>query len=145
MENKRLSKERIAFLSRSVWSEIDRYDANAGNLFVDFFLSPFQDEQAHTHWHEQAQTNSVKRAYKFSPRAVDADEFNLVVEIFREIARQLPEAYHMDEVPVTPLDQPSKIVGWFDKGKVHQYWTQGRDEHPLRRIANEVLTKQGIA
>lgn len=137
MENKRLSKERIALLSSSVWSAIARYDANAGNLYVEFFLAPFR--------HEQAKEHSVKGGFGFSRQAIDMEEFNLVVEVFREIAKQLPEAYHVDEGPVSPLDHQSKVLGWFNKEKVNQYWNQGRDEHPLRRITSEVLAKHGIA
>lgn len=136
MENKCLSKERIDLFCSSVWSEIARYDANAGSLYVEFFLYPFR--------HEQAKEHSRKGGFGFSRQAIDMDEFNLVVEVFREIARQLPEAYHMDEVPVSHLDHQSKVVGWFDKEKVNKYWDQGTDEHPLRRITREVLAKHWI-
>ena len=72
-----MSKERIAFLSGSVWSAIARYDANAGNLYVEFFLAPFR--------HEQVKEHSVKGGFGFSRQAIDVEEFSLVVGIFRKV------------------------------------------------------------
>jgi hypothetical protein len=136
MKRNPLSKERMRHLTGTVRSNAGRIEAEGGNYFTIFdFHVPFRLDFFQTPASSKAQ---------FDPQKIHRAEFDLLVEIFRRASIRMPEAYHLDDVTISPLDDPAKIIGWHKVSNVTKYWTPGRDPDLFQIIMNEVLDEKRI-
>ena len=127
-------RERIKFLARSVTSEICRYEGH--EFFIEFFLMPFR--------HELAEQNAGKPGFQFRPDKIEQDEFNLVVDIYRRLAKRMPEAYYLEDTPISVFDPPGKVVGWHNMQNKTRYQTPG-GANLFETVIDEALDEKRIS
>ena len=129
----KLTPERAHFLVDSVTSSLGRAQTEGrGNIVVFHFLYLFQLEFAKT---------NVGKNTRVQPQGIALHEFNFVVEVFRRLARRMPEAFHLENAPIQPTESPARIVGWHNMDKISQYWTPGLDKSrgPIEEVIQEVM------
>jgi hypothetical protein len=127
-------RDRIKFLARSVTSNISRYQGH--EFFVEFFLYPFALELA--------QENAGKPGFQFRPDKIDQNEFNLVVEMYRRLAKRMPDAYYLEDTPISVFDPPGKVVGWHNMENKSRYQTTG-GANLFETVIDEALDEKHIS
>lgn len=105
--------ERLELLVNTVASNLGRSEVDGDNDLVVFhFVYGFLGEFA---W-RNSNNNLTLQA-----KDIPAEEFHLLVEVFRKLARQMPDAFRVDEAVINATDYSGKVVGWHDMGATSKY------------------------